>query len=112
MNANMPNQPEQKKENFLVLFQSARRSVPRKSAEIRLDKRMRSAFAEIVGEDGTVPSKGLYAARAGDQHPSRIIGRRLVEAKEANTPLDRALAPIKELERWVREDLYGQKVSA
>lgn len=107
MSTNMPNPTEQKK-GILILYQGPRR---RASTEIRLDGRMRSAFARLEGADGNVPSKGVYKVRAGEQHPLRVAARRLVEAKEAQTPLEQALGIVDELRQWVMEDLYGQRAS-
>jgi hypothetical protein len=107
MTTNMPNPTDQKK-GILILFQGPRR---RASTEIRLDGRIRSAFARLEGADGNVPSKGVYKVRAGEQHPMRVTARRLVEAKEAKTPIEQTLAIVDELRQWVLEDLYGQRAS-
>lgn len=73
----------------------------------KLDREMADAFAGITGEDGSVPSKGIYAIRDRSQHPWRVLWRRFLEARTANAPLEQALAPIRVLEMRVRE-LYGE----
>jgi hypothetical protein len=110
MNATMMNQTEQKK-GILILFQGPRRGRSRASVEIRLDGRMRSAFARLEGADGNVPSKGVYKVRAGEQHPLRVTARRLVEAHQAQAPVEQALGIIEELRSWVLEDLYKVRAS-
>jgi hypothetical protein len=89
--------------------QYAKRPVAAKtSADWKLDTEMASAFAGITGEDGSVPSKGIYCIRDRSQHPWRVLSRRFKEAKAANAPLDQVLAPVRVLELWVRE-LYGEQ---
>lgn len=102
----MPNPLNQKKEILLTLFQGPRR---RASAEIRLDRRVQGVFARLEGADGNVPSRGVYKIRAGEQHPARVIARRLVEAKEAGTAPERIADVAREIVRWVEEDLCGSK---
>lgn len=71
-------------------------------ADWRLDEEMATAFAGITGENGTVPSKGIYDIRDRSQHPWRVLARRFKEARAAKAELDQALAPVRVLETWVR----------
>lgn len=104
---NMPNPVVQKKE-MLVLYQGPRR---RRSVEIKLDRRVHTAFTGVVGADGNVPSKGVYKIRAGEQNPLRVAARRCVEAHDANAPVERVLAVAEEFRQWILTDLYGKAAS-
>lgn len=77
------------------------------ASEHRLESRMRTAFAQIHGADGTVPSKGIYKIRDGDGKPWRVLGRRFVEMRQKRAPLEAAMRPLEELWEWVVQDLYG-----
>lgn len=104
MKPNMLNPTDQKK-GMLILFQGARR---RASTEIRLDRRMHTAFAQVTGADGNVPSKGVYKVRAGEQHPWRVLSRRMKEARAAGAPREQLLAILEEMKAWIVDDLYGE----
>lgn len=103
------------KKGILIFFQSAlakpNRQKPRASVEIRLDRRMHTVFARVVGEDGTVPSKGIYKVRGGEQHPWRVLSRRMKEARAAGAPKEVLLAILEEMKLWVVEDLYAGETS-
>lgn len=56
------------------------------TTEFNLDRDMRTLFAALEGEDGTVPSRSIQAVREGERHPWRMMARRFREARRANVP--------------------------
>ena len=66
-------------------------------ADFQLDREMRTVFAALHAEDGTVPSRGVQEIREGRQWPWRVIARRFREARLANVPesqLDEVIAVL------------------
>jgi len=78
------------------------------TAEFRLDREMQAAFSAIYGEDETVPSVGIYKIRKHDQHPWRVLARRILEARAANAPKDQLRGVLKVFETWV-DGLYNEQ---
>lgn len=78
------------------------------TAEFRLDREMQSAFAAIHGEDDTVPSEGIYKIRKHEQHPWRVLARRIIEARNANAPKEQLEGVLKVFATWVNE-LYQEQ---
>lgn len=93
---------------MIVFYQGPRM---RRSTEIRLDRRVQSAFARLEGRDGNVPSKGVYKIRAGEQNPLRVLARRLVEAREAGVSPERILEIVDEVRSWAESDLLKRAAS-
>ena len=79
------------------------RTVP---ADTWLEREMVSAFAAIHGEDGTVPSKGIYNIRSLDHRPWRALAKRLSEAKEAGAPREQVEGVLKVFAVWL-DELYA-----
>lgn len=102
---NMPN-PFSLKQEILTLFQS-RRARARTTSEINLDRRMHTAFARVTDAKGNVPCRGVYKIRAGEQHPWRVLSRRLQEARDAGASKEQLLEILVEMERWVADDLFA-----
>lgn len=61
--------------------------------QVQFERDMRAAYGRQYGEDGTVPSKGIYAIRDGSQHPWRVSWRRTTEANVAGVPLADVIEP-------------------
>lgn len=81
----------------------------RTAEEWRLDRELMSAFAAIHGEDGTVPSKGIYHIREGVQHPWRVLARRFIEARQAGAPKDQLKAVLNVMALWIDDTLYNDR---
>lgn len=75
------------------------------TSEFRLEREMVSAFAAIHGEDGTVPSKGIYNIRSLDHKPWRTLARRLLEARAKNAPKEQVKGVLNVFSLWV-DELY------
>ena len=76
-----------------------------------LDREMHTAFAQITGADGNVPSEAIYDIRRDRQHPWRVLARRLTEAHRADTPKEQVKAIVRVLDLFV-DSLYGQDGAA
>lgn len=72
-----------------------------------LDREMHSAFTQVHGEDGTVPSDAIYDVRRGLQKPWRYLGRRLREMRDAGTDIEQAKEIVRVLDLFV-DHLYGE----
>lgn len=70
-----------------------------------LDREMHTAFAQIAGKDGKVPSDAIYDIRRDRQHPWRVLARRIAEAHAAETPKEQVKAIVKVLDLFV-DELY------
>lgn len=73
----------------------------------RLDREMASAFAAIHGQDGAVPSRGIYDIREGYQHPWRTLARRIREARAKNAPKEQVIGVLRVFEVWI-DELYRE----
>jgi hypothetical protein len=71
-----------------------------------LDREMHTAFTQLEGSDGTVPSEAIYEVRRGRQKPWAFLGRRLREARAADTPKEQVLEIVRVLATYV-DRLYG-----
>lgn len=71
-----------------------------------LERAMRTAFVQMHGADGTVPSESIYDIRRGRQAPWRKLAKRIAEAHAAETPKDQVLEIVRVLTVYV-EHLYG-----
>lgn len=111
----------QKKENrrgrfFATLVAFATPRQPRRRRTVvadpqlhQVDREMVAAFARLEGADGTVPSKGIYKIRAGEQHPWRVLWRRLREASTKRSDPSAVLAVIRTFEKNVQTHLLNEK---
>lgn len=70
---------------------------------VQFERDMRAAYGAMYGEDGNVPSKGIYSIRDGSQHPWRVSMRRAVEANETGVPIEHVVEPFRVAERYARE---------
>jgi hypothetical protein len=70
-----------------------------------LDREMHTAFTQITGADGTVPSEAIYDIRRDRQHPWRVLARRLAEAHRADAPKEQVKAIVRVLDLFV-DELY------
>lgn len=66
---------------------------------------MQSVFALIHAPDGTVPNKAFYDVRERKQHPWRLLGRRLREARQERVPKEQ-VAPIAKVIADYIDSLY------
>lgn len=84
----------------------------RTAAEIVLDHELRTAFVAIEGRAGTVPSEGIQKIREGEQHPWRVLARRLVEAHAAGASHAQVRRVAVALVGWVDRlyDVTGETV--
>ena len=83
-----------------------RRRVYGSCKRFELDREMHSAFVQLAGEDGTVPSAGIYEVRRHRQHPWRFLARRIDEARAKNTPIQQVKAIVRVLDDYI-DALYG-----
>jgi hypothetical protein len=79
---------------------------PHRPGARSLDRAMHSAFVSVHGADGNVPSEAIYEIRRGRQHPWRLLGKRLREMREAETPIEQAKEIVKALDLYV-DNLYN-----
>lgn len=71
-----------------------------------LDRAMHSAFVEMHGADGSVPSEAIYEIRRLRQRPWRCLARRITEAHEAETPIEQVKAIVRVLDLYI-DELYS-----
>lgn len=71
-----------------------------------LDREMHSRFVQVEGANGAVPSTSIYEIRRGRQHPWRCLARRLIEMREADTPITQAKEIVRALDLFV-DRIYG-----
>lgn len=81
----------------------------RTADDLWLDREMRRAWVRLVRPDGQVPeTRGLRAVRDGEQHPWRVIGRRLREARAEDVGRERVKEVLAVLDEFV-DRLYDQR---
>lgn len=68
-----------------------------------LDRQMHSAYCGITDGNGNVPSKAIYAVRAGEQWPWRTTGKRFLECVAAGVRWHQSERIAVELHRWMQE---------
>lgn len=70
-----------------------------------LERELRTAYAAIVGADGTVASRALLDAAEGYQHPHRYFLRRLLEGVAAKADPEQIKRPLRVIEQFLDEIL-------
>lgn len=94
-----------------VINGTARRRVYGAGQDHDLDREMHSAFCQVEGADGTVPSTAIYEIRRRRQRPWRFLARRLREMRDSDTPKESTMQIVRVLELYVN-NLYDDRGSA
>lgn len=73
-----------------------------RSPEELLDIEVAAAFAQLRGAKGEVPAKPFYKIAEGEQHPTRVMARRIREARAARVAREEiARAVLAPLRRYI-----------
>lgn len=89
-----------------VINGTARRRVYGAGQDHDLDREMHSAFCQVEGADGTVPSTAIYDIRRRRQRPWSCLARRLREMRDSDTPKESTMQIVQVLALYV-DRLYG-----
>lgn len=72
-----------------------------------LERAMRTAFVQMHGADGTVPSESIYDIRRGRQAPWRKLAKRIAEAHDKDTPIEQVREIVRALDIYIDELYHG-----
>lgn len=70
---------------------------------MQLDQRMRAAFRWLVDDRGRVASRAIQETLEERQACWRLMGRRVMEAKDAGVKKAAVKALIREFDQWTDE---------
>lgn len=104
----MPKQASKKYENDgrLTLLRGGQYGAHRASAEVELERKMRAQFVRMRSEAERSPGRAYDAIAADEQHPWRVLARRIREARAAKVPRSAVQEMVDEIEQYVNA-VYG-----